>query len=190
MPAVPVSMMFTSSIVPPPVSPAPPAMPPPVPFGSRLKPRTSLPSSSSTTSSFVAVSVGWAPGVGRVQRVGGQRAALVGIDDQALVLADQPLAGVHREAVCRSRWTCCRRRRRRRCGWRPTRSRPGRACRTARRRCRCCPATLLLTYQTQPAIAIVTRPVSVCSGEPRVLDRVVEEVRGVRAARRRRPART
>jgi hypothetical protein len=28
------------------------------------------------------------------------------------------------------------------------------------------PAASLLTYQTQPAIAIVTRPVSVCSGEP------------------------
>jgi hypothetical protein len=27
-------------------------------------------------------------------------------------------------------------------------------------------ASSLLTYQAQPAIAIVTRPVSVCSGEP------------------------
>ena len=44
-PAVPASTTFTSSIVPPPVSPAAPAMPPPVPFGSMLKPRTSLPSS-------------------------------------------------------------------------------------------------------------------------------------------------
>ena len=32
VPAVPVSVMLTSSIVAPPVSPAPPAMPPPVPL--------------------------------------------------------------------------------------------------------------------------------------------------------------
>ena len=35
-----------------------------------------------------------------------------------------------------------------------------------RRRCRCCLASSLLTYQTQPVIAIVTRPVSVRSGGP------------------------
>ena len=58
LPAVPVSTMLTSSIVPPPVSPLAPAMPPPVPCGSMLKPRTSLPSSSSTTSALLSVIVG------------------------------------------------------------------------------------------------------------------------------------
>ena len=58
VPAVPVSAMLTSSIVPPPVSPDDPAMPPPVPCGSMLKPRTSSPSSRSTTSALLSVSVG------------------------------------------------------------------------------------------------------------------------------------
>ena len=53
---------FTSSIVPP-LSPAPPKMPPPVPDGARSKPRTSLPLLRSITSALVAVSVGRAPGL-------------------------------------------------------------------------------------------------------------------------------
>ena len=63
VPAVPVSAMSTSSMVPPPVSPAEPAMPPPLPCGSRMTPRTSLPSSRSITSALFAVKVGLAPGL-------------------------------------------------------------------------------------------------------------------------------
>ena len=62
VPAVPVSTMRTSSIVPPPVSPEAPAMPLPAPCGSTSIPRTTLPSSSATTSASVSVSVGRAAG--------------------------------------------------------------------------------------------------------------------------------
>jgi hypothetical protein len=51
-------MMRTSSIVPPPVSPLDPAIPPPVPDGSISMPLTVVPSSRSTTSALVSVSVG------------------------------------------------------------------------------------------------------------------------------------
>ena len=99
VPAVPVSMMLTSSIVPPPVSPVLPAMPPPVPLRVDVE-----------AADLVAVvevdHVGVCGGqgrvrarVGRVQGLGRERAALVGVDGQALVLADQPLAGVHGVAV-------------------------------------------------------------------------------------------
>ena len=62
VPAVPLSRMLTSSIVPL-TSPVPPAIPPPAPCGSRFKPRTSLPAVRSITSAPVAVSVGCAPGL-------------------------------------------------------------------------------------------------------------------------------
>jgi hypothetical protein len=57
VPAVPVSTTFTSSMVPP-ASPAPPAIPPPVPCGSIARPRTSLPSASEITSPLLSVSCG------------------------------------------------------------------------------------------------------------------------------------
>ena len=100
VPAVPTaSTTLTSSIVPPPVSPVVPAMPPPVPCGSTLRPRSSLPSSRSMTSASVAVSVGCAPAFAGCSVSAVQGAAAVGVDHEALVLADQPLAGVHRVAV-------------------------------------------------------------------------------------------
>ena len=101
--------------------------------------------------------------VGGVQRLAGEDAAAVGVDGQALVLADQALAGVHGVAVAavagavlspsntNTVWLAAGR------GL-------GLGERVERResRCRCCRAgRCCCTYQTQPARAIVTWPVSV-----------------------------
>ena len=58
LPFVPVSVTWTSSIVPPPVALAPPEMPPPVPDGSSATPRTVLLAASVTTSLLALVIVG------------------------------------------------------------------------------------------------------------------------------------
>jgi hypothetical protein len=59
-PAVPASSMVTSEIVAP-LEPAAPLMAPPVPDGSRLRPATTAPDASVTTSLLVAVSAGRVP---------------------------------------------------------------------------------------------------------------------------------
>ena len=62
VPAVPVSTMVTSLIVPP-ASPLPPAMPPPAPCGSMLRPVTVLPAARSMTSAPLSVIVGRSAGL-------------------------------------------------------------------------------------------------------------------------------
>ena len=154
--------MLTSSIVPPPVSPAAPAMPPPVPCGSMLKPRTSLPSSRSITSALLSVSVG-------LLAASAQRAAVSRADGSTQVAASPiSLSPAFRSIPGRrSRWSCCCRRRRRSCGWRRMRSRPAASVSNGVvGRCRCCPRVVVVDVPDAAVIAIVTRPVSVLSPGP------------------------